>query len=241
MHFVWNSEPNWNEPLWRYLKTARFISMVRDSSVYFASANQFNDPFEGAVAVMPPDFPVDPRYKDPDGGEIAFRELKRLTKINCWHRAEYESNAMWRLYAEESKGVAICSTADRIRAAYRPFRLAPSYGIEDLWVGEVRYVDLLNVRLNVGMEERFFYKHRVFSSEREFRVAISVRSAEEFGVSVPELGIQVAVDVDALVARIMLGPELSATEQELIADAAKAAGLVDRVTKSSLFGTPRYV
>jgi hypothetical protein len=129
-----------------------------------------------SVAVIPPDFPVDPCYKDMDQGERAFQELKRLTKINCWHRAEYESAAMWRLYADESKGIAICSTADRIRAADRPFRLDPSYGIEDLWLGEVRYADLLMVRLNLGMEERFFCQHRAFSSEGEFRAALSVRS-----------------------------------------------------------------
>src|SRR6185312_10229211 len=99
--------------------------MIEKSRLFFASANQFADPFEGAVAIISPDYPVDPRYAEPSDSERAFRELKRLTKINCWHRAEYESDMMWRLYAEDSKGIAICTTPERIRAACQPFRLAP--------------------------------------------------------------------------------------------------------------------
>ena len=56
------------------------------------------------------------------------RRFKRLYKLNCWHRADYESNAMWHLYAEQSKGVAICSTPDRMRAAIAPFRLKADMG-----------------------------------------------------------------------------------------------------------------
>jgi hypothetical protein len=238
---VWAADPNWDERLWRYFKTQRFVSTMEDSSFYFAAATQFRDPFEGAVAVMPPDFPVDPRYAEIDQFEHAFRELKRLTKLNCWHRAEYESDAMWRLYAEESKGVAICSTPDRMRAAFRPFRLQPQFGVEDLWGGVVLYEDLLSVRLNPKMEDRFFYKHLAFSWEREFRLAISLRIAEENGVNVPESGIQVAVDLERLIDRIMLGPSLSGEEREVIMDKAHRAGLAARVSKSSLYGRPRYI
>jgi hypothetical protein len=241
MRSVWDSELNWGEPLWRYLKTERFVWMVENDSFYFAAATQFADPFEGAVAVMPPDFPTDPRYEEPLHEEVAFRELKRLTKINCWHRADYESDAMWRLYAGESKGLAICSTPERMRAAFRPFRLQPQYASEDLWGGEVRYADLLSVRMNTGMLDRFFYKHQAFSWEREFRLAISLRSAEEFAVKVPELGINVSVDMAALVERIVLGPALSVPERDLIIAHAQRTGLGNRIAKSSLLGRPRYV
>jgi len=61
-------------------------------------------------------------------GERAFFELKRLTKLNCWHRAEYESDAMWKLYAGQSKGIGLCSTPDRMRRCFQPFRLRPDYG-----------------------------------------------------------------------------------------------------------------
>ena len=94
MRDIWDEGLDWDESLWRYFRPDRFVSLLDTSLIYFAAATQFTDPFEGAVAVLPPEFPVDPRYDEMDHVENAFYELKRLTKINCWHRAEYESDAM---------------------------------------------------------------------------------------------------------------------------------------------------
>ncbi len=90
------------------------------------------------------------------------------------------------------------------------------------------------------MEERFFYKHLAFESEREFRVAISVRMAAEFGVQVPEHGIEVAFNPDMLIKFVYLGPNLSGGEREEVVQACTVAGLEDRVRTSTLLGRPRY-
>ena len=230
-----------NESLWRYLKTERCVEFFQTGKLYFASARQFQDPFEGAVAVIPHGFPVDPRYADPEPFERAFEELRRLTKVSCWHRAEHESDAMWQLYAGTWKGVAIKTTPERIQASVRPFRIKPEYGQEDFWAGNVTYVDLLKERLRVSMMERFWYKHMAFSWEREFRLAVSLRMAEEFGVEVPEEGVFVEFDLDALVESIYLGPSLPKDDAEAIRNAIKQRGLDQRIQISSLLGTPRYV
>lgn len=240
MRVIGRLEPDWSERLWRYFKIDRFVSLTDTGTLYFASARQFEDKFEGAVAVMPPGFPVDPRYAELDHGEHAFEQLKRLTKVNCWHRAAYESDAMWQLYAGKRRGVAICTTPERIRAAAKPFRLKPGYGNEDLWCGNVEYVDLLENRMNVCMLDRFFYKHMAFSWEREFRLAVSVRQAEEYGVQVPELGIEVMFDLDILIEKIFLGPLLSESDIESVRNAASRHGFANRICMSSLLGQPRY-
>ena len=91
------------------------------------------------------------------------------------------------------------------------------------------------------MLERFFIKHRAFEWEREFRLAISVRSAEEFGVSVPELGIFVDVDFRVLIERIILGSTTTVEERLAVSEQADRVGLSDRVEVSTLLGTPRYI
>lgn len=240
MHLIGNQVIDMVEPLWRYFKTERIVSFLETGSLYFSSARQFQDPFEGAIAVLPPGFPVDPRYAEPGGDERAFEQLRRLTKISCWHRAPYESDAMWQLYAGDWKGVAIRTTPERIKAAAKPFRLKPEYGEEKLWGGNVTYVDLLKVRLNLSMMDRFWYKHMAFSWEREFRLAVSVRMAEEFGVAVPELGVFVEFDLDVLIDKIYLGPSLHDSDIETVRSAAAHRGFGDRIRVSSLLGTPRY-
>lgn len=240
MRIIGDQSIDMAEPLWRYFKTERFLEFLQSSRLYFAAVRQFEDPFEGAVAVLPSGFPVDPRYADLEWHERAFEKLRRLMKVNCWHRAAYESDAMWQLYAGSRKGVAICTNAERIRAAAKPFRLKPEYGHEDLWAGNVKYIDLLKERLRVSMMDRFWCKHMAFSWEREFRLAVSVRMAEEFGVQVPELGIKVEFDIALLVEYIYLGPSLSKEDIGIVRDAAKEHGLEDRIRVTSLLGTPRY-
>lgn len=231
-----------DEVLWKYFTPERFISTLSDRKIYFASANQFGDPFEGAVAVQIPPRQPDPRYSEMDATEQAFFQLKRLTKISCWHRSEYESDAMWKLYAGVHKGIAICTTPDRMRKAFKPFHLKPEYGIEDLWAGPVNYVDLTQVRMKgAGMLDRFFFKHRAFEWEREFRLAISLRMAEENAVSVPSDGITVEVDLKVLIDRIVLGSTTTDEEREMISDHVAQIGLKDRLELSSLLGVPRYI
>lgn len=230
-----------DEPLWRYFKTDRFIDFLKTGELYFASARQFQDRFEGATALLPPGTHVDSRYPlQTEFGERAFEELRRLTKICCWHRASYESDAMWQLYAGDWKGVAIVTTPRRLAAAASIFRLEQHHKGEDLWWGNVKYVDLLQERLRVDMMRRFWYKHMAFSWEREFRLGISLRLAEEFGVRVPEQGIRVPFKVDVLVDHIFLGPLLDSSEVEAIRKAADEAGVEKRLCISSILGIPRY-
>jgi hypothetical protein len=226
--------------LWRYFRLDRIIESLRTQMLYFPSARQFEDPFEGATAVQPHDWPEDPRYDPLEGAEGAFEELRRLTKISSWHRADYESDAMWKLYASERKGVAIRTTAERLRTSLLPFRLQPQYGEEEPYWGNVRYVDLFETRLRTSMEKRFFYKHRAFEWEREFRVAISLRMAEEFGVPVPEFGINVPFDPAVLVESIYVGPSLAEPERAVLKEACDLAGLTHEFRTSTLLGRPRY-
>jgi hypothetical protein len=96
--------------------------------------------FEGAVAVIPPEL-IGPRYAKLDFVDRALKELKDDINVNCWHDAEHESNAMWSLYADESKGVVICSTMNRMQSAIAPFYFTPqAREPEQLWGGLVRYV-----------------------------------------------------------------------------------------------------
>lgn len=241
MRTIWKDEtPLAAQTLWRYFSPERFLNAIRSQKLHFSSARQFDDPFEGAVAVLPHNWPDDPRYPELEDGDRAFEQLRRLTKISCWHQADYESDAMWKLYAATGKGVAVLTTVGRLEESLQPFRLAPGYGEEEPWWGQVRYVDLRTERLRASMEQRFFYKHRAFEWEREFRVAISVRMAEEFGVAVPELGIEVGFDPANLIEHVYLGPTLLGSEREVVLETCASAGLLDRVRTSTLLGKPRY-
>jgi hypothetical protein len=239
----WKEGLTWDEPLWRYFRADRLAWLFDNSRLYFASPFQFEDAFEGCCALMSPDILVDPRYAEMGWDERPFFELRKNFKINCWHRADFESAAMWKLYADESKGAAICSTPERMRAAIKPYRVAETPAHEVPWAGNVRYQDFLkSPRLQLDLLTRFFFKHQAFAWEQEFRLVVSLHEASDFGVpGLPRDGIEVEVDLDALIERIVLGPSLTEEERESIKDHASRVGLGRRITQSSLCGRPRFI
>ena len=225
------------QKLWRYLKLDRLIDIIEKDEIYFSSATQFtDDPYEGAISILPQEAPVPSENKFDD----AFSQLRRLTKIVCWHIADYENDAMWKLYANSKKGLAITTTIETLITSLEPYKIKPEYDNEILYVGKIEYVDLMKDKINTNMLKRFFYKHNAFSWEKEFRLAISLRMAEEFGVSIPEDGILVKIKPKVLINNIYLGPTISSEDKEKILNICKKHGMEDKIKTSSLLGNPIY-
>lgn len=226
-----------NTKIWRYFKFDRFMDMVQNEYIYFSSANKFEDPFEGAVSIN--SFSKQNKLKN--SFDDAFAELCRLTKISCWHIEEYESDAMWKIYANFGKGIAITTTTERIISSIKPYKLEGAFKPENLVIGKVNYINLVEKKLDVSMIERFFYKHKIFSWEKEFRLAISLRLAEEFGIKIPAEGILVNVDIKMLIDEIYLGPMLDKHDVDKCMDMCSNLGIIDKVKISDLLGCPNYI
>ena len=225
------------QELWRYLKPDRLIDIINKKEIYFSSATQFaDDPYEGAIAIKPQGMEV----QSDNNFEHAFAELRRLTKITCWYISNCENDAMWKLYADSKKGLAITTTIEMLIKSLEPYKIKPNYTSETLYVGKIQYIDLMKDKVNVNMLERFFYKHNAFSWENEFRLAISLRLAEEFGVSVPEDGILVKVNPTILINNIYLGPSIDEQDRKKILNVCEEHGITDKIKISSLLGNPIY-
>jgi hypothetical protein len=101
---IWDDDSTSPETqIWRYMSVDRVNWLLTNARLYFAAATQFTDRFETAIQALNP--VTDPRFPDVDQTEQAFRALRRLTKINCWHRADYESDAMWNSMQLRGRGL----------------------------------------------------------------------------------------------------------------------------------------
>jgi hypothetical protein len=222
--------------LWRYFDLPKFQSLVERRALYFASAREFEDRFEGSISRSQaarlqeniPECMVAHSSK-------AFEELRRLTKISCWHMNEGESAAMWSLYVREVRGIAIRSTVGRLVSALQPYRIEPHYAEERVWVGPVRYSDYragqMQGSLGLG---RFFHKRRSFAHEQEFRAVLQLDMAEEFGVRVPEKGVFVPVDMPRLCEAIHLAPETDEEFRQTVEALITRVGLSIPVLQSEM-------
>ena len=233
--------------IWRYLDHEKFEDLISSKTLYFASARQFGEKFEGAISTSK-EFKLrhcaQEQSADLDlirrSTQDAFEDLRRLTKISCWHINKYESAAMWEIYLKQGAGVAIQTTVGKLKESLGEFRLKPEFMPETIHFGAISYVDFSKHRVDSNMTNRFFYKRKSFSYEQEYRALISLRIAQEFVGEIPEEGIKVPIDPDKLIENIVVAPEIEPSYKAKIEEIIEKHGLCCSVNQSNLDEDPIY-
>lgn len=249
--FLEGFEQDRSSTLWRYLDLEKLESMLEKNCLYFAAAKQFADRFEGSIShphiahrkksqarMFGSDLDLIRRTEE--STSKAFQELTRLAKVSCWHKNEGESAAMWELYLREGKGVAIKSTVGRLLDSLGEYRVEQMFEPETVWLGSVKYINFDEDNMKSGMLARFFYKRESFAHENELRAIISLRLAEEYGVSVPEDGILVPVDLKTLIEEIRVAPELDDSFVEEVSKMVSSYGLELGIKRSDMDRDPFF-
>jgi hypothetical protein len=238
--------------------------LLSTKALFFSRADRLGDPFEGSIPKRMADEPA--RFLPPDAAtpikasmSVLRRVLTKNTIVNCWHRSEYESAAMWKLYGVDDRGVAIRSTRARLIKSLPPrddevvalrVKRKPDGCHEALqiYVGEVTYIDYESGIFrdnNTGLP--FLHKRRSFEHERELR-AIAQTIPGKFGVSVlteevscfDRGGDFVPIDLAALVESLYVAPTAPLWFVELVQSVVDQYGFSFPVRRSALDGDPIF-
>jgi hypothetical protein len=173
--------------IWRYMRTKYFIDLLQSRAMYFRRLDRLQDQFEGAVSddefeaialelaelarergiEMPAGVDME------DAARLAAADGEALDRasvyVNCWHWSDYESWAMWHLFAHDNvtgdKGVAIRSTKGRLWDAVNPDQAKPR-----AILGDVGYYDRRTEPMPCLLP--WLCKDQMFSWEREVRAWI---------------------------------------------------------------------
>ena len=133
--------PNPKDTLWRYLSFEKFAGLLSTKSLYFARADQFEDPFEGRVPPL-----IDELYKQhtqrlgEEGSQAIIKlweEWRKWVMCSCWHHGDHESMAMWERerYDMNKSGIAIKTTMQSLEDSF-----TREEGV-DVYIGKVEYID----------------------------------------------------------------------------------------------------
>lgn len=255
--------PSSDAKLWRYMDLVKFLSLLNSSSLYFTRIDHFVDPYEGALGMRENEEAwVDNEKKYVEQGlaiknkvtnhslsegELEIEANQHLARyreklkswrtsnyISCWHRSDYESEAMWQLYAKGSKqGVAIQTTFDRL------YRSLP----DDLQFdcGLVNYVDYSNYN-NGNSDKKFslfeapWYKRNSVDYEKEFRIIVEDDRKPAFR----DFDKSIKVDLNLLVENVYISPLADDWFVELVRDVIMKYGYHLNVLQSDLNKTPFY-
>ncbi len=234
------------------MNLAKFVSLLTAESLYFTNPQEFDDPYEGVI----PQANAEQLAKDLD--EILNSELLHATPekktmvldafnnflnilptyrskptlrsgVSCWHKSEYESEAMWKLYSVSGPRIAIDSTIGQLKAS-----LANTPG---LTVESVLYLDFGKEQWNPredGPSSPLFVKRKCFAHEKELRAVIPLPKAKK--------GTFVKCNLDTLINKVYISPFAPSYFKEAVDNlcAGRVHSLNKCVVPSQMFKAPDY-
>ena len=203
-----------NLMIWRYMGFTKFLYLVAQQSLFFCRSDRFEDPFEGSYPRLDIDITRQKICRDLPHDMWSsvsddLRWLRGWTYVNCWHMNQQESAAMWKLYSQSQKAIAI-------RTTYGKF---VSVLPDKAYVGCVRYLDYRKELMPEGDSAMlpFFHKRKSFTHENEVRAVIrQIPSNEGLPPGIPrdaylrpenpDRGESIPIDIRALIEMIYVGP-----------------------------------
>lgn len=213
--------------LWRYMDLSKFVMMLKNSSLYFSSPNQFDDIYEGAhgerrnkkawddyyisyaktAIITAPDnrwHKIDKDKLDSDACRIAENITNNRSHhifINCWHSNHVESEAMWKMYSVNTKNaVAIKTNLEKLK-----IELGNKASVD-----RVKYVDY-SERF-VSPNDIYWTKRLSFEYEKEVRAIVYDYEKKNCK------GLEVKVDLSNLIDEIYISPYAPDWFQDLVDD-----------------------
>ncbi len=230
-----------NIKIWRYMDFTKFVSLLNNSGLYFPTANNFDDQFEGSFSFVNKRFrPL--IYKqiglefDTASVSIFFKNLRKWIGINCWHINEFESAGMWSLYSKTNEAICIQSTYNRLR------KNLP----KEISIGMVKYIDYKKEWIpEKDILTPFLYKRQSFEHERELRALLNLSNKTELNdLELPKSnyidGKWVNVDLHELIEKVYISPNSPNWYQELVKSIVSVYKLKIDVVRSSLEEEPFY-
>jgi len=222
--------------LWRYLDAAKLFDFFENSTLFFCRADHFSDKFEGA-------FTPSLRAQISEAharGEIDYdyeqfkRRMRESVFINCWHRNQDDSAAMWALYGKSECAVALTTTVGQLEDT------AAGIAEHRISIARVEYVKhWSDPKLDVSPDYTriFAYKTKAYEYEKEVRVIID-RTRAGSGVDPCQPGILVPIDAGRLLRSIVIAPDAPPWFEKLVRQSAQRYGIRAAVRRSKLATDP---
>jgi hypothetical protein len=214
---MFHKSPYFKEPLpqtslWKFLDFTKFASLLETNSLYFARADKMLDPYEGS-------YPLTDHH-----------QARQQVFLNCWHQNDFESAAMWELYAQRGEGMAIRSTFSKLKQALS------ANEDHELHLGEVKYIDFSTIKKpSTDPIAAFAYKRKSFEHEKEVRAVIKCSDQSRCR----HKGLFVPVHISELIDEIYIAPYSEDWIRDLAEAMVKKYNLDIPIIKSGLYDQPR--
>ena len=197
-----------NAKIWRYMDMAKFLDMLEGKRLFFVRGDGFEDKFEGSFTHTIKEAikesyrvnKIDYQYED------FKKQLRQNVYINCWHKNNNDSIAMWRLYGGSNNSVAILSSVFRLANVLRDH---PFDQKAEIKIDKVTYTNhWKDPRINFNPYSRvFFYKVRAYDYEKEIRAVLDTTRTHFEKAPLGDKGVFLSIDFPNLIEEIVTAPD----------------------------------
>ncbi|ENX41559.1 DUF2971 domain-containing protein [Acinetobacter sp. NIPH 2100] len=237
--------------LWKFMDLIKFLNLVLTEQLHFQRINSFKDTYEGYDQY----FYKNELSKVFPGEQDQLKKLSEAIRFNsyvsCWHSNEYESAAMWDLYASKNGSIAIESNLEALKESILEH---PEMMFEFNNVTYIDYNKHEKTKASQQIDEIFrcqFYKRKSFKHENEYRVilrpfnnknnkgilnivTIARNQSLEVIRSTP-VTMKAPVDIKKLIKKIYISPDTSEWETKTIISLLERINLDIEIVKSELY------
>jgi tmRNA-binding protein len=245
---MYQQNPEFEEPaadtiIWRYVDFTKFISYLEKNALFFVRSDQLSDKYEGSFTEADAKLWEDKLKPETKLSQIEIYDMfRKFVNISSWHINDNESAAMWEICLQSNEGVAIKSTFKRLKDSFIPHKE------DEILIGKVKYIDYTRDSIPKGnIFNPFLYKRKAFEHERELRAVIMKFAPQEETVEKHILyvnpkwfGIHVKTDLDVLINKIVVSPNVPDWFIDLVTSIVKKYELNKKVEQSELSKEPQY-
>ena len=225
---MYESHPVFKPPprqtlLWKYVDFTKFVSLLEKGALFFSTPEKFSDPFEGHYPLGN----VKGLSEDSVRGLASITEdLRKIVLVDCWHWNQFESAAMWNLYSEWERGIAIQTTVGSFQKSLT--------GPEAVFVGKVKYIDYDKQEIDRNNALiPYLTKRKSFAHEREVRALILPLEPQQEGR-------YHEVDLELLIRKVIVAPRAQDWFLDLVRAVLDRYGLTAPVSRSPLAEPPAW-
>jgi Protein of unknown function (DUF2971) len=210
--------------VWKYLDLSKFLDLLLSQKLFMSRSDKFEDQYEGTFS--------EPTYEEikkiaVNNPEFLhyYKSHREKVAISSWHINEYESFAMWQIFTQNSEGLAIQSTVNRLKKALDSETQHKQY------IGEVNYIDYK--KEYIPFDDMFFpflFKRKSFQYEREVRI---ISDVSESNIKLND-GLKINVDINQLIEKIYIHPKSENWYKNLVIELVSKLGFDFTIEKSDL-------
>lgn len=248
--------PGDEERLWRYLDLARYIDLLLRKQLFFSRADRFEDPFEGrhnkegartSVQKTLEDIRKTSRTrKDIEKAKhivakVTERQKEKRTEVtvSSWHSNNFESYAMWKIYAKGSYGIALQTTGSRLKHCF-------DITDKKIFIGRVHYYDESCDPIPVDHDSfvPFLRKRRIYEYENEVRCCHIPGEERSGNVEWQQQdiynGVFIPVDLDRLIECIYISPYSPKWISDIVKGINEKFGIGKQIVHSEVFESQEF-